>query len=108
MGKNLYVGNLAVAVTETDLETNFEQVGLVVSVNIITDRYTRLSRGFGFIEMGTEDEAKEAIRRFDNGDLLGKTIKVNEVRTKTNSRTGGLRSSGQGPEHRFGRGGRYY
>lgn len=108
MGKTLYVGNLAVAVTETDLKTNFEQAGSVISVNIIKDRYTGLSRGFGFIEMGTEEEAKEAVRRFDNGDLLGRMIKVNEARTKTDSRTGGLRNGGQRREPKFGRGGRYY
>ena len=108
MGKNLYIGNLAEAVTEEDLKANFAQVGTVISANVIKDKYTGLSRGFGFVEMGTEEEAKEAIRRFDNGDLLGKTIKVNEVRTRTNSRTGGLRSGGQGREPKFGRGGRYY
>ncbi len=99
MGKNLYIGNLAEAVTETDLKTNFEQAGSVVSVNIIKDRYTGLSRGFGFIEMGTEEEAKEAIKRFDNGELLGNAIKVNEAKPKpdsSNGRRGGLRSGGGG------------
>jgi RNA recognition motif-containing protein len=99
MGKNLYIGNLAEAVTETDLKTNFEQAGSVVSVNIIKDRYTGLSRGFGFIEMGTEEEAKEAIKRFDNGELLGNAIKVNEAKPKpdsSNRRPGGLRNGGDG------------
>jgi RNA recognition motif-containing protein len=99
MGKNLYVGNLAEAVTETDLKTNFEQAGSVVSVNIIKDRFTGLSRGFGFIEMGTEEEAKEAIKRFDNGELLGNAIKVNEAKPKPDSssgRPGGPRSGGGG------------
>ncbi len=97
MGKNLYVGNLAEAVTETDLKANFEQAGSVVSVNIIKDRYTGQSRGFGFIEMGTEEEAKEAIKRFDNGELLGNAIKVNEAKPKPDSshgKRGGLRNDG--------------
>jgi RNA recognition motif-containing protein len=101
MGKNLYIGNLAEAVTETDLKTNFEQAGAVVSVNIIKDRYTGLSRGFGFIEMGTEEEAKEAIKRFDNGELLGNAIKVNEAKPKPDSShrsPGGPRSGGAGPK----------
>jgi len=99
MGKKLYIGNLAEAVTETDLKTNFEQAGSVLSVDIIKDRYTGLSRGFGFIEMGTEEEAKEAIKRFDNGELLGNVIKVNEAKPKpdsSNGRPGGLRNGGGG------------
>ena len=99
MGKNLYIGNLAESVTEADLKANFEQAGSVVSVNIIKDRYTGLSRGFGFIEMGTEEEAREAIKRFDNGELLGKAIRVNEAKPKpapSNGRAGGLRNGGGG------------
>ncbi len=103
MGKNLYIGNLAEAVTEQDLKTNFEQAGRVLSVNIIKDRYTGLSRGFGFVEMGTEEEAKEAIKRFDNGELLGKTIKVNEARPKP----GGSRGDGPARGPKPGRGPRY-
>ena len=107
MSKNLYIGNLAEAVTETDLKTNFEQAGSVVSVNIIKDRYTGLSRGFGFIEMGTEEEAKEAIKRFDNGELLGNAIKVNEAKPKPDSSKGrpGGRGRVSGPKP--GRGWRF-
>ena len=112
MGKNLYVGNLAEAVTETDLKTNFEQAGSVVSVNIIKDRFTGLSRGFGFIEMGTEEEAKEAIKRFDNGELLGNAIKVNEAKPKpdsSNGRRSGQRTdgNGRGGGPKLGRGWRF-
>ena len=107
MGKNLYIGNLAEAITGEDLKANFAQAGTVISANVIKDKYTGLSRGFGFVEMGTEEEAKEAIRRFDNGDLLGKTIKVNEARAKTDSRMGGPRRDGQGREPKFGRGWKY-
>ena len=97
MGKNLYVGNLPEAVTEADLKSNFEQTGTVVSANIIKDRYTGKSRGFAFIEMKTEDEAKEAITRFNNGELLGNVIKVNEAKPKpasSNGRSGGGRMGG--------------
>jgi RNA recognition motif-containing protein len=104
MGKNIYIGNLAEAVTEEDLKANFAQAGKVISVNVIKDKYTGLSRGFGFVEMATEEEAKEAIRRFDNGDLLGKTIKVNEARAKTDPGMGGPRRGSQGREPKFGRG----
>jgi RNA recognition motif-containing protein len=104
MGKNLYIGNLAEAVTAEDLKANFAQAGTVISVNVIKDKYTGLSRGFGFVEMGTDEEAKEAIRRFDNGDLLGKTIKVNEARAKTDSRMGGLGTDSRGRAPKPGRG----
>ena len=108
MGKNLYIGNLAETITGEDLKSNFAQAGTVISANVIKDKYTGLSRGFGFVEMGTEEEAKEAIRKFDNGDLLGKTIKVNEARAKTgDSRMGGPRRDSQGREPKFGRGWKY-
>ncbi len=96
MGKNLYIGNLAETITGEDLKANFAQAGIVISANVIKDKYTGLSRGFGFVEMGTEEEAKEAIRRFDHGDLLGRTIQVNEARAKTDSRMGGPRRGSQG------------
>ncbi len=99
MGKNLYIGNLAEAVTEEDLESNFAQAGKVVSASVIKDKYTGLGRGFGFVEMGTEEEAKEAIKRFDNGELLGKAIKVNEAKPRpdySQGRPGELRSGGGG------------
>ena len=107
MGKNLYIGNLAETITGEDLKANFAQAGTVISASVIKDKYTGLSRGFGFVEMGTEEEAKEAIRRFDNGDLLGKAIKVNEARAKTDSGMGGPRRSSQGREPKFGRGWKY-
>jgi cold-inducible RNA-binding protein len=98
---------LTQAVTETDLKTNFEQAGSVVSVNIIKDRYTGLSRGFGFIEMGTEEEAKEAIKRFDNGDLLGNAIKVNEAKPKPDSSKGRPGGGGRVGGPKPGRGWRF-
>jgi len=97
MKKNLYVGNLANEVTEEDLRSNFSEVGKVVSVTIIKDKYTGLSRGFGFVEMESEKEAQEAIKKFNGGQLLGNVITVNEARPKRNQegpRGGGKRGGG--------------
>lgn len=82
MNKKLYIGNLSSNVTEDDLRANFSAAGKVLSVSIIKDRLTGLSKGFGFVEMATEDEAKEAIQKFNSGQLDGKTIIVSEARPK--------------------------
>jgi RNA recognition motif-containing protein len=82
MNKNLYIGNLSNEVTEEDLKANFSEVGKVVSVTIIKDKYTGLTRGFGFVEMETEKDAQEAIKKFNGGELHGKVITVNEARPK--------------------------
>ncbi|MBI4496117.1 MAG: RNA-binding protein [Deltaproteobacteria bacterium] len=82
MNKNLYIGNLAMEVTEEDLKANFAEVGQVVSVNIIKDKYTGLSKGFGFVEMGTEEEAQKAVQKFNGGKLREKVITVSEARPK--------------------------
>jgi RNA recognition motif-containing protein len=100
MNKNLYIGNLSMKVTEEDLKANFSEVGTIVTVNIIKDRYTGISRGFGFVEMETEEAAQEAIRRFNGGQLLGNTITVSEARPKKEGVGGG-----RGDGFRGGRGG---
>ncbi|MDI9569526.1 MAG: RNA-binding protein [Pseudomonadota bacterium] len=82
MAKKLYIGNLAEGVTEDDLMANFSEIGKVVSLAIIRDRITGLSRGFGFVEMATETQAREAIRAFNGGELLGRTIRVDEAKPK--------------------------
>jgi cold-inducible RNA-binding protein len=105
MNKNLYIGNLSVKVTEEDLKANFSEVGKVLSVNIVKDRYTGLSRGFGFVEMETEEAAKEAIQRFNGGQLLGNTIVVNEARPKREGEGGPRGAGGRGGGYRGGRGG---
>ena len=105
MNKNLYIGNLSVKVTEEDLKANFSEVGKVVSVNIVKDKYTGLSRGFGFVEMETEKEAQEAIQRFNGGQLLGNTLTVNEARPKR-EQGGGPRHDGRRPGGGGFRGGR--
>ena len=98
MNKTLYIGNLPNEITEQDLQANFAEAGQVVSVNIIKDKYTGLSRGFGFVEMGNAEEAQKAIRKFNGGELSGKVITVNEARPKNDSGggPGGDRSRGSG------------
>jgi cold-inducible RNA-binding protein len=95
MGKKLYVGNLPFSTTTNDLEELFAQAGTVESVNIITDKFSGRSRGFGFVEMGTEEEAQAAIERFDGQDLQGRPLKVNEAKPQGDR-------SGRGPGNRGG------
>lgn len=102
MNKNLYVGNLSQNVTESDLRSNFSEVGAVASVAVIKDKFSGVSRGFGFVEMETEEGAQEAIRRFNGGELDGKTISVNEAKPKPESH--GLPHRGDGGGFRGGRG----
>ncbi len=106
MNKNLYIGNLATEVTEEDLKTNFSEIGKVVSVSIIRDKFTGLSRGFGFVEMETAEAAEEAVRRFNGGQLLGNNIVVNEARPKKEQ--GDQRRPGGGFRGGHGGGGRRY
>jgi cold-inducible RNA-binding protein len=104
MNKNLYIGNLATEVTEEDLKTNFSEIGKVVSVSIIRDKFTGLSRGFGFVEMETTEAAEEAVRRFNGGQLLGNNIVVNEARPKKeqgDQRRGGFRGGQGGGGRRY-------
>ena len=82
MNKNLYVGNLSTNVTVDDLKHNFSEVGTVLSAVIIKDKFTSVSKGFGFVEMETEEGAREAIKRFNGGQLDGTNITVNEARPK--------------------------
>ena len=96
MNKNLYVGNLSDDVTEEDLRVNFSSVGKVASVNIIKDKYTGMSKGFGFVEMEGEEAAKAAIEKFNGGELSGKTIVVNEARPKQDRDRGRPRTGGGG------------
>jgi cold-inducible RNA-binding protein len=95
MNKNLYVGNLSQKVTDEDLRNNFSEAGKVASVSVIKDKFSGVSRGFGFVEMETEEGAQEAIKKFNGGDLDGKTITVNEARPKTES-SGPRREGGGG------------
>jgi RNA recognition motif-containing protein len=102
MGKNLYVGNLSYDTTQDRLQELFEEHGEVTSVNIITDRGTGRSRGFGFVEMATEEGARAAIAALDGQDVDGRTLTVNEAKPRA-PRTGG--SGGGRGGGRGGRGG---
>ncbi len=77
MPKKIYVGNLNYASTEDQLEKLFSQYGTVLSVNIVTDRYTDQSKGFGFIEMEDEEAADAAISALNNTELDGRNLRVN-------------------------------
>jgi len=83
---NIYVGNLPFEAKEDDLRKVFEAYGEVESVNVIKDRFSGKSRGFAFIEMPTEDEAKAAIEAIDGSYLNGREIKVNVARPRTEKR----------------------
>lgn len=82
MNKKLYVGNLSYDTTEDKLKEAFSEAGTVESCDVITDRATQRSKGFGFVEMSTEEEAKKAIEMFNGKDLDGRTIRVDEARPK--------------------------
>ena len=85
---NIYVGNLAFSVTEAELRSAFEEYGAVANVNIITDRETGRSRGFGFVEMNDAADAQKAIEGLNLASINDRKITVNEARPKP-SRSGG-------------------
>ncbi|MDI6742812.1 MAG: RNA-binding protein [Smithella sp.] len=97
MNKNLYVGNLSYKISDDDLKSNFSEAGEVVSASIIKDKFTGQSKGFGFVEMKTEEGATEAIKQFNNGMLDGKAITVNEARPKKEFGAGGGSRGGGRP-----------
>ena len=102
---NIYVGNLSRETTEDDLRQAFEPFGQVESINIIKDRFSGESRGFGFVEMPSKDEAQTAIEEMNGKDLQGRAINVNEARPKA-ARGGGGGRGGSGGRGRGGGGGR--
>lgn len=85
---NIYVGNLSREVTGEDLQQLFEQFGQVTSVAVIKDKFTGESRGFGFIEMPSKQEAMSAITGLNGKELKGRPLTVNEARPKTEGRGG--------------------
>jgi RNA recognition motif-containing protein len=103
---NIYVGNLSSDVSEDDLRAAFEAFGEVVSVNIVKDRVSGESRGFGFVQMSSKNEALAAINGMNDKDFKGRTINVAEARPKAQSRSSGSgRRGGFGDKRRGGRGG---
>ena len=91
MGRKLYVGNLPYSVTEDRLSDAFADCGTVDSARVITDRDTGRSKGFGFVEMSSDDEAQAAIEKFDGQDFEGRSVKVNEAKPREDRGGGGGR-----------------
>jgi RNA recognition motif-containing protein len=89
MSNKLYVGNLSFRVTSEDLQEHFANAGNVESANVVTDRETGRSRGFGFVEMASEDEANNAIAQFNGSEYDGRNLVVNEARPREDNRSGG-------------------
>ncbi len=96
MPSKLYVGNLAYSVSNDDLHELFSQAGQVQSATVITDKFSGQSKGFGFVEMTTAEEVAQAISQFNDTDLKGRNIKVNEARPRESSFGGGNRDRNSG------------
>jgi RNA recognition motif-containing protein len=98
---NIYVGNLSSDVTEEELREEFKPFGEVTSINIIKDKYSGQSRGFGFVEMSSKSEAEAAIAGLKGKTLKDRTLDVNEARPRTDSRGGGGGFGGRGRQRRY-------
>jgi RNA recognition motif-containing protein len=97
---NIFVGNLSYSTTSDDLRELFEQYGEVASARVIEDRESRRSRGFGFVEMPNDNEAREAVQALNGATVEGRPLKVNEARPRESSG----RSFGGGRDDRRGGG----
>ncbi|WP_374675301.1 RNA recognition motif domain-containing protein [Ideonella sp.] len=104
MGNKLYVGNLAYSVRDDSLQQAFAEFGTVTSAKVMMDRDTGRSKGFGFVEMGSDAEAQAAINGMNGQPLEGRAIVVNEARPRE-ERPGGFRSGGGGGGYGGGGGG---
>ena len=100
MGSKVYVGGLPYSATEAEVETLFAEHGTVESARVITDKYTGQSRGFGFVEMSTPEEAQAAISALHSSEMGGRTLTVNEAKPMAPRSSGGGFGGGGG-----GRGG---
>ena len=100
MSTKLYVGNLSFDTSSEQLQTIFSEAGTVQSASVVEDRETGRSRGFGFVEMSTKEEAQAAITALDGKDVDGRNLKVNEAKPREN------RSGGGGGGYGGGGGGR--
>ena len=108
MSKKLYVGNLSFDVDNKDLEQLFAPYGTVENAKVITDRQTGQSKGFGFVEMSSNEEAKAAIAALDGMEHSGRTLKVNEAKPREDrTGRGGRGRGGYGGHGRVGRRGGY-
>jgi RNA recognition motif-containing protein len=107
---NIYVGNLSFDAGDAELQAAFEEYGEVTSARVITDKFTGKSRGFGFVEMPSSEEARAAIEALNGADMFGRELKVNEARPSTGGGRGGYgggggRGGGRGHGGGGGRGG---
>jgi RNA recognition motif-containing protein len=98
---NIYVGNLSFTTTEADLKEAFQAFREVTTCNIIKDKYSGESRGFGFVEMPNKDEAEKAMSMLNGKDLKGRTLKVNEAKARTDRPRGGGGLGGGGGGRRY-------
>ena len=103
MAKKLYVGNLSYGTTDSDLQTMFEEFGSVESAQVIMDRETGRSKGFGFVEMGSQQEAEAAIKALNGKDMDGRALTVNEAKPREDrgGRSGGGGRGGYGGGRRY-------
>ena len=106
MGKRLYVGSLSYNVTGAELQKEFAAFGTVVSADVVMDKETGRSKGFGFVEMGTDEEAKAAVTGLNGKDIGGRAVVVSEARPKPEGgRGGGGGGGGGGGRGGYGGGG---
>ena len=105
MATKLYVGNLSYQTTDQQLHELFSEAGNVASAQVVTDRYTGEARGFGFVEMATEDEAQQAIAAINGRNVGGRALVVNESRPREGGGGGGSRGGGGGSSYGGGGGG---
>lgn len=96
MTKRLYVGNLPYSATEAQIRQLFSQAGEITGVTLITDRETGRSKGFGFVEMASDDEAQEAIKRFNGYSMNNRNLTVNEARPREERPRSGGYNGGDG------------
>jgi cold-inducible RNA-binding protein len=96
MPSKLYVGNLSYSVSNSDLEELFSQAGQVQSATVITDKFSGQSKGFGFVEMASSEDAAKAIQQFNDTELKGRNIKVNEAKPRESGFGGQKRGGGGG------------
>jgi RNA recognition motif-containing protein len=101
LGKKLYIGNLAYDVTQEELQDVFSQAGTVTSVSVVADKFSGQSRGFAFVEMSSDEEAKEAISKLDGYSMKGRNLRVDEARPREPGRfpsgSGGQSGGGRKP-----------
>jgi len=101
MATKLYVGNLSFQTTSEDLKEHFAQAGTVESASVVEDRMTGRSRGFGFVEMATAEEAAAAIEQFNGKEFSGRNLTVNEARPRTDRPGGGYGGGTAGGSFQF-------